>query len=313
MANKDYYEVLGVTRDASTDDIKKAFKRLSRQYHPDLNPNDKAAEEKFKEIAEAYHVLSNAERRAKYDRLGSDFYVDAPPGGWQDVSSWFDPREFDDIFGDFLGGIFGGGFGRGGRRPPRGRPGADLEVRIEVPFEVAIVGGTFPVHVDLPRRIEGRIAQKRETINVKIPPGLGDGATIEIPGRGAPGQGGGPDGALILVAHVLDHKVFTREGDHLYVEVPITFIEASLGAEIQVPTLDGRVKLKVPAGTQGGQRLRLRGKGVARRNRKAGDLFVTVRITVPKVLDAKSKALLRELEETLQGEADPRKELNEAV
>ena len=312
MASKDYYEVLGVPRDAETADIKKAFKRLSRQYHPDLNPDDKQAEEKFKEIAEAYHVLSDPDRRAKYDRLGSDFYVDAPPGGWQDVSSWFDPREFDDIFGDFLGGIFGGGF-RGGRAP-RGRPGADLEVRIEVPFEVAILGGTFPVHVDLPRRIHGRVAQKRETINVKIPPGLVDGATIEIPGRGAPGTDGGPDGALVLVAHVLDHKVFTREGDHLFVEVPITFIEASLGAEVQVPTLDGRVKLKVPPGTQGGQRLRLRGKGVARRNRRPGDLFVTVRITVPKSLDPKSEALMRELDEALRDEEDdPRKELNEAV
>ena len=306
MAHTAYYDVLGVSTNATEDEIKKAFKKLSRKYHPDLNPDDPNAEEKFKEIAEAYHVLSDPKKRAKYNQLGPDYHVDAPPGGWQDVSSWFDPRDIDDVFGDFLGGVFGGGFSR---RRPGARRGGDLEVSIDVPFDTAAAGGTFPIHVDLPRRYQGRIVTKRETINVKIPAGLADGAQITIPGRGAPGTEGGPDGDLHLVAHVQPHEIFERDGVDLYVDVPVTYGEAVLGADILVPTITGSVTLKIPPGTQGGQRLRLRGKGIARRGRKPGNLYVVIKIAVPREGDADVAKMLEELEERLA--INPRQELEE--
>ena len=306
MAKKtDYYEVLGVSRTATAEELKKAYKKLARKYHPDLNPGDKKAEEKFKAISEAYSVLGDEEKRQKYDRFGTadgvpnfDFATAGGGGGpdWQEILRNFGAARgagggtgasagfgFEDLFGDIFGGAGGRRAGNGGRAA-RGRPGSDVEVEVEVPFTMAVQGGTRPVTVEF----EGR----REQIQMKVPPGLKDGARVRIAGKGAPGTGGAPDGDLFLVAKVLPHPVLKRNGDDLHLDVPVTFAEAALGGSIEIPTLSGKRKLKLPPGTQGGQKIRIPGEGVAGK----GDLFVHVIIAVPKNLDAASEKLVRDLD-----------------
>lgn len=262
--------------------------------------------------------------------MGTNFRVDAPPGGWQDVGSWFDPNEFEDLFGDFLGGMFGGRAGRR-RRPGTARAsrGADIEATVEVPFISSVNGGTLSFQVRLPRACPGckgtgrsgtrqcskckgiASIQKVESINAKISPGLSDGARILLKGRGQPGPNGGPAGDLRLIAKVSPHHFFQREGFNLLCEIPVTFSEATLGAEIKVPTLTGSVTVKIPAGTQGGQRLRLGGKGVAQKKGKKGDLYVKVKIVVPKSLNKKAKELVGQLDKELG--INPRENINKDV
>ena len=307
MAKKpDYYEVLGVPRTATADEIKKAYKKLARKYHPDLNPGDKAAEEKFKRISEAYSVLGDEEKRKKYDRFGTADVPDwatagagAGAGGaggagpdWQDILRNFDRRgsasttgfAFEDLFGEILGGMPG----RGGRRARRGgEPGDDVEVEVEIPFSMAVLGGTRPVTV----AFDGRT----ETIQMKVPPGLKEGTRVRIAGKGMPGRGGGSNGDLYLKAKIRTHSLLKRDGDDLHLDVPVTFAEAALGAVIEVPTLRGTKKLKIPAGTQGGQRVRIAGEGVPNRD-GAGDFYVHIQIAVPKSLDAEAERLVKDLD-----------------
>jgi DnaJ-class molecular chaperone len=307
----DYYEVLGVPKTATADEIKKAYKKLARKYHPDLNPGNKGAEEKFKGISEAYSVLSDDEKKQTYDRFGTETAPSWGPGGpggagpggvpWEDILRNFDARSggrpgagagapgggaggfgFEDIFGD----LFGGGGGRRGRR--RGQPGSDVEVGVEIPFLLAIQGGARDLSVD----VGGTIEQ----IHLKIPPGMKDGARIRIAGRGQPGPDGGPSGDLTLIARVLPHAILRRDGDDLHLDVPVTFAEAALGGPIEVPTLKGTKKLKIPAGTQGGQKIRVSGEGVPRKDGSAGDLFLHMNVAVPKNLDEPAKELVRELD-----------------
>lgn len=314
MAKKpDFYEVLGVPRTATADEIKKAYKKLARKFHPDLNPGNKAAEEKFKALSEAYSILGDDEKRAKYDRFGTADVPDwatagaGAPGGepdWAEILRNAERRQggadaggfgFEDLFGD----LFGGRARPGGPRA-RGVPGADVEVEVEIPFSMAILGGSRPVSVDL----DGRIEQ----IAMKVPPGLKHGARVRIPGKGMPGRQGGPPGDLYLKASVRPHPLLRREDDDLHIDVPVTFAEAALGATIDLPTLRGTKRLKIPPGTQGGQKIRIAGEGVPGKTKtEAGDLYVHIQIAVPKTLDAASQKLVRDLD--ARTTLDPRREL----
>jgi len=283
---RDYYEVLGVKREASEDEIKKAYRKLARQYHPDRNPGDKQAESHFKEIQDAYDILSDKNKRAQFDRFG---FAGAdggfPPGGGQ-TFHWggggpgggfeqIDPAQAEAIFSQIFGGM--GGFpgaagGRRGRgaRPRQAPPPATSEMAI--PFETAALGGTISL------RVNGR------EIDVKIPPGVEEGQTIRLGGQGP----GGVD--LHLKLKIQPHPYFKREGNNLIVEVPLSLPEAVLGTKVDVPTLDGtRLTVKVPPGTSSGARLRLRGKGI-----KEGDQFIEIKVAVPSPKDDKSRAIIEE-------------------
>jgi len=398
---KDYYEILGVKKSASTEDIRKAFRKLARKYHPDVNPGDKAAEEKFKALSEANDVLSDPKKRKIYDQLG--FYSDnidpaaaeayargGPtgaggfggfPGGQPGAggAGGFDFSGFD--FGDMFEGARaqrstggGGGFrdifssifggGRGGATAQHGpEPGSDLEYQVNVPFWTAIRGGVMKLniarqdvcgnchgsgHIEQPgvcpqchgkgtieqsaNRMkfnmpcprcggtgknvsvcpvchgEGVVA-RTEPLEVRIKAGTRDGQRIRIAGKGNAGQHGGAPGDLYAIIRAGDHPVFHREGDDIHVVVPVTATEAALGAKIEVPTIDGRALLKVPPGTQSGQKLRLREKGVPSATKEGvrGDEIVEVKVTVPMPRDEKTKELLRELAKL--NPEDPRGEL----
>jgi molecular chaperone DnaJ len=399
---KDYYETLGVKKSASVDDIRKAFRKLARKYHPDVNPGDKAAEEKFKALSEANDVLSDPKKRKIYDQLG--FYSDnidpaaaeayargGPTGaggfggfpggvastGGQGVPFDFSGFDFGDMFEggsprgrttsgaggfrDIFSSMFGG---RGGATAQEGpEPGSDLEYQVNVPFWTAIRGGVMRLNitrqdtcsnchgngvieqpgvcpqckgkgtieqsanrmkfnVTCPRcggsgknvsacpvcHGEGVVA-RTEPLEVRIKAGTRDGQRIRLAGKGNAGQRGGQPGDLYVIIRAGDHPVFQREGDDIYVNVPITATEAALGAKIEVPTIDGRALLKVPPGTQSGQKLRLREKGVpsATKEGARGDEIVEVKITVPMPRDEKTKELLRELAKL--NPEDPRAEL----
>ena len=400
---KDYYEILGVKKSASADDIRKAFRKLARKYHPDVNPGDKAAEEKFKSLSEANEVLSDPKKRKIYDQVG--FYSDnidaatadayakagggsAGPGGFP--GSGFPggqggpgPQNFDfggfdftdmfegakgrkasssgtGSFKDIFSGIFGG---RGGAVQEGPEPGSDLEYQVNVPFWTAIrggvmrlniarrdtcanchghgfieAGGTCPecggkgqvtqtggrmkFNVPCPRcqgtgknisscpncHGEGTV-ERTEPLEVRIKAGTRDGQRIRVPGKGNAGTHGGPAGDLYVIIRAADHPVFLREGDDIRITVPVTATEAALGAKIEVPTIDGRTLLKIPPGTQSGQKLRLREKGVpsATKEGARGDEIVEVKLTVPMPRDERSKEILRELAKL--NPEDPRAEL----
>lgn len=293
---KDFYAVLGVTKDADAATIKKAYRKLARQLHPDQNPGDAGAEARFKDIGEAYAVLSDPEQRQQYDQLramagGARFTAGGRGGG---------TAGFDDMFGgmfggsngpggrvryaqggqggagfeDILGGLFGGGGGFGARGPQQG---ADLTATTTLPFRTAVEGSTISLSV------EGR------TVNARIPAGVRDGQKIRLRGKGRPGDAGAPPGDLVITVQVEPHPVFTLDGSHLRVTVPIAFDEAALGATIEVPALDGSiVRVKVPAGTPSGRILRVKGRGVAT-SRGTGDLLVSVQVVVPQKLSAAAK------------------------
>jgi DnaJ-class molecular chaperone len=285
--NKNFYEVLGVSESASEDDIKRAYRKLVREFHPDRNPGDKKAEARFKEVQEAFDVLSDKAKRENYDRFGTaegmpDFNGGAGrgEGGFQwggGFGQQVDPSQVEDFLRGFgMGGMggFGETLGRGQRtRRAAPRPAATHDIR--VPFETAALGGTIPISIN-----------ERE-LDVKIPAGVEDGKTLRLQGQ-APGGGD-----LLLKIHIDPHPHFRREGTNLVLTAPISLAEAVLGAKIDVPTLDGsKLTVKVPPGTSSGGRLRLRGKGI-----KGGDQFVEIKVVVPPSIDAQSRKLMEEFAE----------------
>jgi DnaJ-class molecular chaperone len=312
MPERDYYEILGVARDAKPDAIKKAYRALARKYHPDVNPGDKTAEARFKEIQNAYDVLSDEEKRARYDRFGSAAFEGMAAAGPRSGASeytfrfgepGFETVDFSQFFGpmggrgaaeeeEVHGGIFEDLLGRmrGGRtgRAPGGR---DMEAHLTIPFITAVRGGDTTIDIQ-------RGPGKSETKVVHIPAGIESGKKLRLKGQGEPGPKNAPPGNLFITIEVEPHPYFQRDGRDLQVEVPITVGEAILGAKIEVPTLDGLKSLTVPAGSSCGRKLRLKGQGVpAAGSRAAGDLFVVLKIVVPKSVDEKSQQLIKEFSE----------------
>lgn len=287
MSKKDYYAVLGVGRGATAEEIKKAYRKLARQYHPDVNPGDKNAEEKFKQISEAFDVLSDEKKRGIYDRYG--YYSDQLPneaatgaGAGFDFSR-FESANFQDVFSE----IFSNLRGRASNVYTQASRGADLEQPIEISFDEAMRGLT--VNLDIERNGGEKLA-------VKIPPGVDTGSRIRVAGKGQPGAFGGAAGDLYIVTKVGAHPHFKRKGDNIYSTIPITVPEAALGAKIEVQTIDGKARLRIPPGTQSGQQFRLRERGVPslRGGGKRGDQYVEVKIVLPKVISEETKELLQE-------------------
>ena len=404
---KDYYEILGVKKTASADDIRKAFRKLARKYHPDVNPGDKAAEERFKTLSEANDVLSDPKKRKIYDQLGfysdnidpatAEAYAKAGggsgasgfPGGFpggqpaggsgsQGVHFDFNGFDFSDLFEggkgkrasggnsnfrDIFGSMFSGGRGGAAVEETGPEPGSDLEYQVNVPFWTAIRGGVMRLNItrrDACQNCSGRgfieepgvcpqckgkgtieqtsgrmkfnvacprcqgtgknisncpvchgegSVERTEPLEVRIKAGTRDGQRIRIPGKGNAGLNGGGTGDLYVIIRTADHPLFHREGDDIYITVPVNATEAALGAKVEVPTIDGRALLKIPPGTQSGQKLRLREKGVpsATKDGVRGDEIVEIKVTVPMPRDEKTKELLRELAKL--NPEDPRAEL----
>ena len=353
MAKRDYYEVLGLDRGASADDVKKAYRRLAMKHHPDRNAGDDAAEAKFKEASEAYEVLSDAEKRQAYDRFGHagvDPSAGAGAGG-------FNGAAFSDIFGDVFGDIFGGATGGRGRRSVQ--RGADLRYNLELDLEQAVGGDTVEIRIpslDACGECDGsgakpgtspttcpecrgagqvRVSQgffslqqtcrrcrgagkviadpcrqcggagrveRRKTLSVRVPPGVDDGDRIRLSGEGEAGFNGGPPGDLYVQIAVREHPIFERDGMNLFCDVPISFVEAALGGEIEVPTLKGRVKLSIPPETQTNKLFRLRNKGApSARRGGVGDLLCRVVVETPVRLTEDQKAKLRDFGDALDG------------
>jgi curved DNA-binding protein len=306
---RDYYETLGVSKTATADEIKSAFRKLARKHHPDVAKDKKAAEEKFKQINEAYEVLSDPEKRQKYDQLGADWNQPGggfqPPPGWQrqgggnpfgggnggGVEFEFGGTGFSDFFEAFFGGgrgqsAFGGGFGRGAATAERG---SDVEADIMVTLEEALHGSKRTVSL----RRSG--SDKVESYHVKIPRGVHEGQRIRLAGQGEAGARGGKSGDLFLRVRLARHPDFSVEGSDLVHEVELAPWQAVLGAELQVPTLDGSGRLKVPAGTSSGQRFRLRERGLPNASGERGDLYVATTIGVPKKLSDRERELWTEI------------------
>lgn len=315
---KDYYDVLGVPETASDKELNRAYRRLARRLHPDANPGDPAAEERFKAVTAAYDVLGDPERRREYDearRLRASGFADGPgfgdgPGGFGDGPGGFTFRfeEGDDggfgvggfDLGDLLGDVFGGGAAGGGPRARRPRRGRDLVAELPLGFEEAVRGTTRSV------TLAGVDGQAARTVRARVPAGVDDGQTVRLPGRGEPGGDGGPAGDLLLRVRVEPHRRFGRQGRDLTVTVPVTFPEAALGAVVTVPTLDDPVTLRVPPGTPSGRTFRVRGRGVpAAGGAPAGDLLVTVEVAVPPTLTPDQRRAVEALAAAL-GDADPR-------
>lgn len=355
MSKRDFYEILGVQKNATEAEIKKAFKRLAMKHHPDRNPDDKEAEGKFKEAKEAYDILSDAKKRAAYDQFGHAG-VDSSMGGGRGGGYGGGGGSFSDIFGDVFGDVFGGGGGRGGQRVYRG---ADLRYNLELNLEEAVNGtsvkirvptqvpceecggsgakkgtspttcptchgagqvrmqqGFFSLQQTCPRchgngkiisdpcnacHGEGR-KEKQKTLSVKVPAGVDNGDRIRLSGEGEAGENGGPAGDLYVQISVREHPIFRRDGGDLYCEVPIGFTTAALGGELDVPTLNGRVKLKVPPESQTGKLFRMRGKGVKSvRSSQVGDLLCRIVVETPVNLTNKQKELLTEFDSSMKG------------
>ncbi len=364
MADKrDYYEVLGVDKGASEDELKKAYRKLARKYHPDLNKDNPEAADKFKEVNEAYEVLSDKDKRAKYDQFGFAG-VDPSYGGGAAGAGGFGGFDMGDL-GDLFGSFFGGGFG-GGRSQRRNAPqrGESIQQNLILSFEEAAFGcekeisfscidtcddcggtgaakgttaetcpncrgtgtvmqtqrtplGVFQTQTACPNcRGTGKIIKKpcakcggvgrlrkKRTFKVKIPAGIDEGQVLRERGMGSAGVNGGPAGDLLISISIRPHPIFTREGQDVYVDIPVSFVQAALGDTLQVPTIDGRVEYKMPEGTQTGTVFRMRGKGIQNLNgRGRGDQYVRVNVEVPKNLSDKQKKLLREFEETATDE-----------
>jgi molecular chaperone DnaJ len=365
MAKRDYYEVLGVRRDSSEEEIKKAYRKLAVKYHPDKNPGDKNAEEKFKELGEAYEALSDPQRRAAYDQYGhAAFDPRARAGGGFRGGGFHDPFEiFREVFGGGGGSIFDELFG-GERRDPSGpQRGADLRYDLEIEFEEAALGcekeialtkmdacdhcagtgaepgsstrscstcggrgqvlssrGIFSIAQTCPRcEGAGRVIEKpcrscrgagrkerTSKVKIRIPAGVDTGARLRSSGNGESGLRGGPAGSLYVVLHVRPHEILQRDGDDLLCEVPISFVQAALGTELEVPTLTGRAQIRVPAGTQSGTIFRIRGKGVKNvQGHGHGDLHVRVQVEVPAHLNAAQKSKLMEFGELCDENVNP--------
>tara|TARA_R110002072_G_C7976868_1_gene535600 strand:- start:11042 stop:12178 length:1137 start_codon:yes stop_codon:yes gene_type:complete len=355
MAKRDYYEILGVENSVDAKEIKKAYRRLAMKYHPDRNPDDARAEDKFKEATEAYEVLSDEQKRAAYDRHGhAGVDQNGGAGGFSGGGN------FSDIFGDVFGDIFGGGGGGGGRS--RSARGADLRYTLDLDLEDAVKGtsvkirvpshvsckpcggsgaskgsrpenctmcqgvgqvrmqqGFFSVQQTCPQcRGQGTtikdpckschgagVIEEQKTLSVKVPAGVDTGDRIRLAGEGEAGTHGAPSGDLYVQVSVKEHPIFVRDGKNLYCEVPISLVDAALGGELEVPTLDGRVKLRIPEETQTGKMFRLRGKGVAPvRGGGAGDLMCRVTVETPVNLSKKQKDILRDFQQTLEKDGD---------
>jgi len=296
MAATDYYKALGVDKSASPEEIKKAFRKLAVKYHPDRNPDNKAAEDKFKEINEAYAVLSDPKKKEEYDTFGSSGFH--KQYSQEDIFRGFD---FSNAYKDMGAGggedifsrLFGGGFGRAGARGGfRGGPqrGGDLEMEVEIGFRDAAQGAE--------KQIAFRRNGQREELKIKIPAGVDNGSKIRLTGKGGQGEGGGPDGDLFLTMRVLPDQVFTREGGDLFVDRTIPFSAACLGTSLDVPTLENDKRIKVPAGIQPGTRIRLKGCGIKPLGSNSkGDLYVKVAVHVPETLNSEQRKLVEELGE----------------
>jgi len=308
---KDYYKVLGVERKASQEEISKAFKKLARKYHPDLNPNDSQAEAKFKEANEAYEVLKDPEKRRMYDQLGPNWQHGQnfqPPPGFEGFNFEGGGAGFSDFFETIFGGGFGGqggfnaggfqGFGGGGfRQGPR--RGGDVEASLELTLEEAYRGGAK--NVTLQERVSGpggAPTMRTKTLEVNIPSGVKDGARIRLAGQGNPGAAGGPAGDLFMRLKIQPHRLFKVEEANVVLDLPLTPWEAALGASIEVPTLDGKVELSIPAGVSSGQKLRVRGKGLGSGSGR-GDQLVRVMIKTPKDLTDEQRELFEKLSESV--------------
>ena len=360
MAKRDYYEVLGVSRDAGEDELKKAYRKLALQYHPDRNPDDAEAEERFKEASEAYAVLSDREKRSAYDRFGFAGLgaEGGAPGGFGDFG---DVGSFTDIFNDLFGDIFGAG--RGPRRRGRGQRGADLRYNLEISLDDVLSGREVPLEIPKMRacgtcdgsgarpgttrercqqcagtgqvilqqgffRIsrpcdvcsgEGEIVRHRcadcrgsgrvegkQDLNVRVPPGVEDGMRLRMTGEGEAGIAGGPPGDLYVVIQVAGHPLFERDGQHIHCEVPIPFAKAVLGGEVEVPTLEGKVQLRIPEGTQSGRVFRLRGKGLPSvHGGGRGEQLVRIFVEVPTKLSPRARTLLEEFAEECGEDVSP--------
>lgn len=358
MAEKrDYYEVLGVSKSATDDEIKKAFRQQSKKYHPDLNPGNKEAEEKFKEVNEAYQVLSDPDKKSRYDRFGHAG-VD-PNYGAGGAGGGFNGAGFDfgDIFGDIFGGF--GGFGGGGNRRNAPRRGADVRQVVDITFEEAAFGCTKKINITKQEKCdtcngtgakpgtsaqtcpnchgtgqiqtqqrtilgymtnvttcphchgEGKIIKepcrdcrgtgkmrKSRVIEINIPAGIDNGQTMQLSGQGEAGGRGGANGDLLITIRVRPHALFKREGNDVYISMPISISQAALGATLTVPTLDGAVEYEIPEGTQTGTKFKLRGKGIPYiRSKNRGDEYVTVNVEIPKNLTQRQKEILKEFDE----------------
>ena len=358
---RDYYEVLGVQKGASEEEIKKAYKKMARKYHPDLNPGDKDAEEKFKEVNEAYEVLSDSEKKARYDQFG---FAGVDPnfgagGGGYGGGAGFDFGDLGDIFGSFFGGGFGGGQTR--RNPNAPQRGESIRMNLTISFEEAAFGCEKELTVDRYESCEtcrgsgaapgtspetcpdcggsgvvqtrrqtpmgvfastapcsrcggrGKIikepckdcrgsgmVRRRRKIQASVPAGIDNGQTISIRGQGHAGKNGGPAGDLLVTITVRPHELFRREGTSVLCEAPITFPQAVLGAELEIPTIDGKVKYDIPEGTQSGTTFRLKGKGIPALNgRGRGDQYVTVYIETPRNLNREQKEALKKFAEAV--------------
>ncbi|HTQ38871.1 MAG TPA: J domain-containing protein [Pirellulales bacterium] len=325
----DYYQTLGVAKNASQADIQKAYRALARKHHPDLNPDDKTAKEKFQKVQAAFDVLNDTNKRELYDRYGSAFeqagaagpgarprgqqswHAQEMPGGYEQI----DLGDLGDIFGQRFGGEGGGGnpfadllggFGRkhAGGKGRRGKapeqPGSDVASEIEIPFQTAIQGGKVEVGV---QRAGGKI----DHIEVKIPAGIHGGAKIRLRGQGGPGQGNAAAGDLLLTVHVAAHPHFQRRGNDLIVRVPVTLAEAVAGAKVDVPSPHGTISLRIPPRTSSGARLRIRGHGVKLKNGATGDLYAEVQIVLPPLIDDAAAEVIRKLDE--EHPSNPRHDL----
>jgi len=292
MAQKDYYNILGVSKNATKEDIKKAYRKLARQYHPDLNPGNKKAEQKFKEIQEANEVLSDDEKRKTYDMYGT---AEFQPGTGRTTWRWQEstPGGFEFNVGD-IGGfedLFGGIFSSRGSRRRGPNKGRDVEYQVTIDFDSAIKGSIRDITISKQSK-NGKVTT--ETLSVKIPSGVDDGSRIRVKGKGE--QGIRSSGDLYLRVKVKPHPIFTRKKDDIYFELPITVYEAALGAKINVPTVDGTATVTIPPGIQNGSKLRLKGKGVHNiKTKKRGDQYVIAKIAMPDVINGGSKIKFEEL------------------
>ena len=310
MPGKDYYQILGVSRQASEKDIRQAYRRLARQYHPDVNPDNAEAERTFKEVNNAYEVLSDAENRKKYDKYGDRWIhadqLDAAQqaGGYRPTSGGGGRRsveyDFADLSGGGIGDVFGDLFGSGGRRRPS--RGQDIEVPAEVTLEEAYTGTARNVQT----RGEAEANSRFRRIEVSVPPGVRNGARVRVSGAGQAGSGGGPAGDLYLIITIRNHQRFERKDDDLYVDISIPFIDAILGGEVVVPTIKGtELGLHIPPESQNGQVFRLGGQGMPKSRERFGDLFARLRVILPSELSEKERALFHELRGLrVQGDAE---------